>query len=434
MKNSTTSLAAWRGPAAAFGLLVFRLHLGVVMVEAGLPKLEPSDWFTSQVANLGFTWPSPEMWAWLAAWGEFAGGILLVVGLGTRLAAAQLSVQFFVISFLWYDKPEFFTGMYVQQEMFWGFVLLLATGAGKWSLDYWLRTRVWPLSVRKAFFRKATIGASAAVLAAVLLASPAMAGCAFGSVHSDLIIEPGKQFVLGGDQRGAFKVVARNKGKVAVEIKERPRNGGIFGKITLAPGQQGVVRFAEGSTAVLLNPSASQANLDLKITGDTNLRMASEPVVSGGVKTNLPRLTGAELSDALADWQGTLTYLNYTSQRTVTLNTVLRGQMTRPDQLLLRFDYEEPNKTHVFGTDTLAFLADGAQVRWDGIDYLVQSKEWLPSQTLRLVLEGQGQDDNRAATIRKTLTLSPHRFIVKKEVRFSPDSAFLQRNQYSFAR
>ncbi|WP_156176231.1 hypothetical protein [Hymenobacter terrenus] len=55
MKKTTASLAAWRGPAAALGLLIFRLHLGIVMVEAGLPKLEPSEWFTNQVAELGFT-------------------------------------------------------------------------------------------------------------------------------------------------------------------------------------------------------------------------------------------------------------------------------------------------------------------------------------------------------------------------------------------
>ena len=64
-----------------------------------------------------------------------------------------------------------------------------------------------------------------------------------------------------------------------VEIRERPQGGGEFGKVTLAPGQSGVLKFAAGSTAVLLNPSAVQANLDLTITGDTKrLGMTHEPV------------------------------------------------------------------------------------------------------------------------------------------------------------
>lgn len=103
-----------------------------------------------------------------------------------------------------------------------------------------------------------------------------------GTIHSNLFIEPGKQFILGGDQRGAFKVVAKNVGTVPVEIRERPLGGGTFGKATLAPGRSGVLKFAAGSTAVLLNPSGTKVNLDLTITGDTKLGMTYEPVQEYG--------------------------------------------------------------------------------------------------------------------------------------------------------
>ena len=103
-----------------------------------------------------------------------------------------------------------------------------------------------------------------------------------GTIHSNLFIEPGKQFILGGDQRGAFKVAAKNVGIVPVEIRERPQGSGTFGKATLAPGQSGMVKFAAGSTAVLLNPSGTKANLDLIITGDTKLGMTYEPVQEYG--------------------------------------------------------------------------------------------------------------------------------------------------------
>ena len=103
-----------------------------------------------------------------------------------------------------------------------------------------------------------------------------------GTIHSNLFIEPGKQFILGGDQHGAFKVAAKNVGSVPVEIRERPLGGGTFGKATLAPGQSGVLKFAAGSTAVLLNPSGTKANLDLIITGDTKLVMTYEPVQEFG--------------------------------------------------------------------------------------------------------------------------------------------------------
>ena len=116
------------------------------------------------------------------------------------------------------------------------------------------------------------------VLAILLLPLLVLAG----TIHSNLFIEPGKQFILGGGQRGAFKVVGENIGTVSVEIKERPRGGGIFGKVTLAPGQRGTLQFAAGSMAILLNPSAVQANLDLIIIGDTKLGMTYEPVPEYG--------------------------------------------------------------------------------------------------------------------------------------------------------
>ena len=46
-----------------------------------------------------------------------------------------------------------------------------------------------------------------AVLSLLLFGSGLVAAD-FGAIHSGLVIEPGKQFILGGSQPGTFKVVA----------------------------------------------------------------------------------------------------------------------------------------------------------------------------------------------------------------------------------
>jgi len=100
-----------------------------------------------------------------------------------------------------------------------------------------------------------------------------------GTAQSNVYIRSGKQFLLGGGQHGAFEVTAKNVGFVAVEIKERPLRGDVIAKATLAPGQQGVLRFAAGSTGVFLNPHRFRAHLRVTLTGDTKqLRMDYEPV------------------------------------------------------------------------------------------------------------------------------------------------------------
>jgi hypothetical protein len=111
-----------------------------------------------------------------------------------------------------------------------------------------------------------------AFLASLLL----LTGASRGNVYSDLFIEPGQQFVLGGGQPGVFQVAARNVGQAAVEVRERAADGTITNKGTLQPKRKTTLRFAAGSAAVLCNTTSTKANLNLRITGPTGLNMSTE--------------------------------------------------------------------------------------------------------------------------------------------------------------
>ena len=271
----------------------------------------------------------------------------------------------------------------------------------------------------------------------LLLAAPLLACSSAGlnGLRSQVKIEVGKQFELGGTQLLGFRVAAHNVGPVAVEIKERTPNGRVISVGLLQPGQQTKAVFGMGSQAILVNMGQREAKVDVDISNGSGLSMGyaaaqPSPVASGG-----PHISGPDLSAARAnDWRGTLTYLDYGTQKSVKLNTGVRGEMNSANRIILRFDYEEPNKTHVFGTDTLTVAPDGTHVRWDGTDFAVKVKQWLPDQTLRLVLEGSGRDDNRPVTIRKTLVLNQHLLTIRKQVQFAADTAFIQRNGYQFTR
>jgi uncharacterized membrane protein YphA (DoxX/SURF4 family) len=160
--------------------LLFRLHLGLgIAIGAGLSKvfhkiddkgtddwanlaLGVPEWFVKQVADLGFTFISPEFWAYLAVYGEFMGGLLIAFGLLTRLSAAQLAFQFFVISYVWYEAPMPIVGMYYQQLYFFAFLMALAVGDGRFSLA----TLFTWLGQRRGV-AKWTVAATALVLALV---------------------------------------------------------------------------------------------------------------------------------------------------------------------------------------------------------------------------------------------------------------------------
>jgi uncharacterized membrane protein YphA (DoxX/SURF4 family) len=133
--------------------LLFRFYSGItIAIGAGWPKMNQvmaPGWFVEQVGKLGFTFPSPHFWAGAAAWGEFVGGLCIAFGFFTRISAIQLAFQFFVVSFIWYNEPLPIFGMYYQQLIFWGYVLIAVAGGGKYSVDYWIMNRKSSISPKK---------------------------------------------------------------------------------------------------------------------------------------------------------------------------------------------------------------------------------------------------------------------------------------------
>lgn len=115
-----------------------------------------------------------------------------------------------------------------------------------------------------------------ALLATSLHPRPAAAQ----AIHSHLFIPVNKQFVLGGDQPGTFRVSGKNVGAVAVEVSERFAKGTVLLRGRLLPGERTQLQFEAGSTALLRNEGSYRAVLDLDITGSHPGRMTYEPAAS----------------------------------------------------------------------------------------------------------------------------------------------------------
>ncbi len=115
------------------GLLIFRIYLGLSMAIAhGWMKIPPMQQLVEGLASMGF--PAPTFFAWCAALAEFGGGVLIALGLLTRLSAGALGFTMFVAGFVAHANDPF-----QVKELAFLFlascVLLVFTGAGKYSLD-----------------------------------------------------------------------------------------------------------------------------------------------------------------------------------------------------------------------------------------------------------------------------------------------------------
>lgn len=312
LPNSTTLNIGW---------LLFRLHIGLsIAIHAGWPKmytLAAPGWFNEQVAGLGFTFPSPAFWATLASWGEFVGGLCIAFGFLTRFNALQLAFQFFVISFLWYDKPEPLTGMYFQQTLFWGYVIAVFAGSGRFSIDHLIRSR------RKISMNAAVKTAIASFIICTLFVS---------SAHA----------------------------------------------------QNGVT-------------TVQTAISDFKL------------------------LEGK--------WKGQLTYLDYTSNKAVTMDANTLFEMVS-DSSFDQFIYysAEPHKN----ADSRYTIRENGQVLND----MKLVKRKTGTGKLLLIFEYRGPDgnDNRMATMQRVMELIGNELTITKMVKYDGEANYFQRHQYRFTR
>jgi putative oxidoreductase len=120
--------------------LAARLYVAQVFFAAGLTKIR--DWETTLALfadEYHVPLLSPAAAAWLGTAGELVLPVLLVLGLGGRVAAAGLfAVNAVAVASLAEIAPAA-----LQQHLFWGSLLLglLLWGPGRWSLDHLLARR-----------------------------------------------------------------------------------------------------------------------------------------------------------------------------------------------------------------------------------------------------------------------------------------------------
>ncbi|MBX3119971.1 MAG: DoxX family protein [Fimbriimonadaceae bacterium] len=133
-----------------YGLFVMRVILGAVFFYYGsrhLLMLFGGQGFNSTLDWMERRYHIPPAFAALAIFAEFFGGLGVLVGLLTRLAAFGIAATMAVATYVNFAQLDLYDETTVQQfglplVLFGMSVLLITTGGGKISLD-------WKLSHRK---------------------------------------------------------------------------------------------------------------------------------------------------------------------------------------------------------------------------------------------------------------------------------------------
>ncbi len=126
-------MTKWLNSLQPLGALLLRLALGLSMTVHGYQKVVPHGslhHFAHYVATLGL----PYWLGYVSAFTEFLGGMLLIVGLFTRLAASLIAINM-IVAFAAVGIHQGF-GIYNYILALTGIAIMLVFyGAGAFALD-----------------------------------------------------------------------------------------------------------------------------------------------------------------------------------------------------------------------------------------------------------------------------------------------------------
>ena len=141
------------------------------------------------------------------------------------------------------------------------------------------------------------------------------------------------------------------------------------------------------------------------------------------------RITAKDLEAVKGKWTGTLTYLDYSSNKPYSMPADLMVEEGKNKfQFVLNYSY--PNEPQANSKGKLEITEDGSRINKNDIVSIKRNE----IDGLIVKTEHGGKDDKKKALIRNIYIIGADKFIISKEVKFEDSNEWFRRNEYSFTR
>lgn len=139
-------------------------------------------------------------------------------------------------------------------------------------------------------------------------------------------------------------------------------------------------------------------------------------------------VTAGELKKLVGTWAGTLTYTDYSDDKTQSSLPAKLEIVDLKDSLGFNYTYTEPNGKLVTDKSSLRFYAGGDKLGIDGETYFLSAVR-RRGVRLTLIADKEGTDNNKEAEIRKTIIIGPSLLNIIKEVKYTGAKDYFVRNK-----
>ncbi len=130
------------------------------------------------------------------------------------------------------------------------------------------------------------------------------------------------------------------------------------------------------------------------------------------------------------EWSGTLTYLDYSSNKKTSIKSNLKVTAAAEDKMAWRFEYIYPDEPKANGKSDVKLSTDGLTFN----EQTVIERIKLADGTTKIVTTKDGPDNGKKALFRHTYLVSAKSFSIMKEVRTEGSADFFERNTYTWTR
>jgi hypothetical protein len=126
-------------------------------------------------------------------------------------------------------------------------------------------------------------------------------------------------------------------------------------------------------------------------------------------------------------WVGTLVYLDYGSGKRTEIKSNLN--VAKKSDGVWTFEYTYPDEPKANGSSEVA-LADSGKT-FNGQTVISKQRR---DGTLQIITTKDGDDTGKKAVFRYTYSVTPKTFSIKKEVQYTGESEWFERNTYTWTR
>jgi len=149
----------------------------------------------------------------------------------------------------------------------------------------------------------------------------------------------------------------------------------------------------------------------------------------GGYSQERARILVQDFEVLIGNWQGSLTYLDYTSGKPYTMPADLEIKRV-PNTNTFIFSNLYPNEKSANSADTIAISTDQNKIGSALVKSIKRSKEG----EIEIITEETGIDgnDNKPATIKHTYLISRTSFVKSQDVKFKGEAVWINRHKYAY--